>query len=46
MERTGFQRFLYNIWPTIYRVVNSAFYFLLNVIKKTVRLMIDQIKHG
>lgn len=46
MERTGIQRFLYNIWPTVYRLINGAFYFIINVIKKTVRLMINQVKHG
>jgi len=46
MEKAGIQRFLYGIWPNIYKATNGAFYYILNVIKKTVRLMIDQVKHG
>lgn len=46
MERTGIQRFLFNIWPAIYKLINGTFYFLLNLIKKTTQRAIEQIKHG
>lgn len=46
MERVGIQRFLYNIWPTIYRVVNNTFFATLKFLKNLARLMIAQVKHG
>ena len=39
MERSGIQRFVYNIWPTIYRLINETFYFIIQVILKTIKLM-------
>ncbi|MBI2621084.1 MAG: hypothetical protein HYW63_00365 [Candidatus Levybacteria bacterium] len=44
MERIGIKRILYNIWPTIYRLVNGTFYFILQLTRSTIRRMIDQIK--
>jgi len=46
MERSRLQQILLSIWPTIYRAVNEAFYFLINLIKKTLRVAMEQIKHG
>lgn len=43
MEKTRFQRLLISIWPSIYRVINDALYFLLKIIKRTVKLAIEQI---
>ncbi len=37
--------FLKKIWPTIYKVVNTTFYFILTLIKAIVKGMIDQIKN-
>lgn len=37
---------LKKIWPTIYRIVNGFFYFILNFIKTVVRLAIEQVKGG
>lgn len=44
MEENSFKKFLIQIWPTIYRVINTLFYALLNFLKKTVTLAIDQLK--
>lgn len=46
MERTGIQKFLYNIWPSIYKIVNNTFYFILKFFKNLIRLMTNQIKNG
>lgn len=46
MERTRLQRFLILIWPTIYRAINSALYFLLNLIRSTIKFGIEQIKNN
>ena len=35
---------LKQIWPTIQKVINGTFYFLINLIKSIVRASIDQIK--
>lgn len=35
---------LKQVWPTIYRVINGSFYFLLNLLKSIVKMSIDQIK--
>jgi hypothetical protein len=38
------ERFLKNIWPTVYKIVNGTFYFLLNLIKSTVKYAIEEIR--
>ena len=35
---------LIQIWPTIYRIINTVIYFLLSLIKGIVNLAIRQIK--
>lgn len=35
---------LKKIWPTIYRLINSSFYFVIHIIKSTIKSAIDQIK--
>lgn len=35
---------LKQIWPTIYRVVNGSFYFLMSTIKSIIKMSIEQIK--
>lgn len=46
MERFGIQKILYNIWPTIYKVVDRTFFAAIRFLKNLVRLMMEQIKHG
>jgi hypothetical protein len=46
MEQSNFKKFLILIWPTVYRIINSTFYFLIRFIKSSVRLMISQLKGG
>ncbi len=46
MERPWWQRTLYNIWPTIYRTINSVLFFIMMILKTTVKLIIRQIKHA
>lgn len=38
--------FLKNIWPKIYRIINNIFFFLLRVLKGTVKIAKDQIKQN
>ena len=35
---------LKKIWPTIYRILNTVFYFILSVIKNIVNGIISQLK--
>lgn len=42
---TRFQAVMKKIWPTIYRLINSALYFLLDVIRSGVKIAIEQLKH-
>ena len=44
MERSGLQRYIYNVWPSVYRVINGTFYFLITTFVKLVKSMISQIK--
>lgn len=44
MERPWWQRILYNVWPSIYRFINSNFSLLLRIIKNTLKEAIRQIK--
>jgi len=44
MERPYWQRMLYNIWPKIYRTINTGLFFVLMVIKSAVKIAIKQIK--
>jgi len=41
MERSGFQRYIYNIWPAIYRFINGSVYFIVQTFLKTVKLMFN-----
>lgn len=36
---------LKRIWPTVYRLLNAAFYFILSLIKAIVKGIIDQIRN-
>jgi hypothetical protein len=44
MEENRVKIFLKQIWPTVYRIINSTLYFLITLIKSTVSLAIKQIK--
>jgi hypothetical protein len=46
MEQNNFKRFLIQIWPTIYRIINSFFYALLRFLKSSITMIIDQLKGG
>lgn len=37
---------LIQIWPTIYRIINSAIYFILSLLKGIIALAVKQIKGG
>jgi hypothetical protein len=37
---------LVNIWPSIYRVINGTFYFLLNLLRTFITLAKNQIRNG
>ena len=39
-------KFLKQVWPYIYRGINSAIYFIINIIKYIVREGIEMIKNG
>lgn len=36
---------LKQIWPTVYKIINSSLYFLLTVIKSMIRTAMDQIEN-
>ncbi len=42
--RIEIERFLKSIWPTVYKIVNGAFYFILNLIKSTISLMLASLR--
>ncbi len=46
MERSSFQKILIVVWTRIYQAINSVFYFLLMLIRKYVKLAINQIKNN
>lgn len=46
IERSTFQKILIAIWSKIYRAINSVFYYLTFLIRKYVKLAIDQIKNN
>lgn len=35
---------LMKVWPRMYRIINSLFYFILNLIKSIISLSIKQVK--
>lgn len=44
IERPWWQRFLYQIWPEIYKFVNRLVFFIVSLIRSTVRLIFKQIQ--
>ncbi len=46
MNSGSIKRFLYNIWPGVYRMINGIFYFLINFFKGLIKMMINQVKHN
>lgn len=45
MEDKGLKRFLINIWPRIYRIINGTLYFIMTVIKSIVSMAIKQLRN-
>ena len=45
-EESNAYRFVANIWPRIYKIINKFFYFLLNSLKKLIGMAIDQTKYN
>lgn len=45
-QESGLKVFLVNIWPKIYRLINSFLYFLLTVIRAIVKIALNQLKGG
>jgi hypothetical protein len=43
-NQTNIKRWLVNIWPTIYIKINSFFYWMLSLLRKTFKTAIDQIR--
>jgi len=44
MERPGWKKFLYAIWPKIYRFINEVAFFILMLLRTATKLAIRQIK--
>ncbi|HYM65513.1 MAG TPA: hypothetical protein VES68_03465 [Candidatus Sulfotelmatobacter sp.] len=44
MQRPLWQRIIYNIWPSIHRTITSIVFFIVMVLKATVRLALKQVK--
>lgn len=45
-EESGFKIFLVNIWPKVYRLINTFLYFLLTLIRAIVKIALNQLKGG
>ncbi len=43
MNKENILRFLRNIWPTVYRIVNTSLYFLINLIKDIITRITEQL---
>lgn len=44
MNKTRFMAYLETVWPYIYRGINGAFYFILNMIKTFFKVAIEELK--
>ncbi|HZJ18209.1 MAG TPA: hypothetical protein VFD45_01145 [Patescibacteria group bacterium] len=44
MNEKNFKKFLIQIWPTVYRTINTLIYALLHFLKSIISLAIDQLK--
>lgn len=44
IERPWWQRALYNIWPTIRRIVNDILFLIEKIIRGTIKTILEQIK--
>lgn len=44
LQQPQWKIILKKVWPTIYRVINSVFYFLINVIKNFFKVAMDEFK--
>lgn len=46
MEKSALQKILIAVWSKIYQMINSIFYFLLMLIRKYVKLAINQVRNN
>ena len=46
LEETQARRVAKQVWPSIYRMINETFYFLLNAVKSLIKSMFEEIKNG
>lgn len=46
MEENKVKGILINIWPAIYRILNSIIYFIINLIKAVISIAFKQLKQG
>ena len=46
IQPNPFVSFMKKIWPVVYRIINSVFYFILSVIKSIFRGIMEQMKGG
>lgn len=44
MNKEKIFAFLRSIWPSVYRITNGAFYFLVLLIKNLIKMGVNQIK--
>jgi len=44
MQENRVKVFLIQIWPAVYRIINSTAYFLINLLKNIVSMAIKQIR--
>ena len=42
-EENKYITFLKQIWPTVYRVINTIFYAIFNFLKQNIKFAIDQL---
>jgi hypothetical protein len=45
-QPSRFRMILKDIWPTIYKVINTVLYFIITLIKSTVKDIFRMIKSG
>ncbi|MBI2031469.1 MAG: hypothetical protein HYT08_02530 [Candidatus Levybacteria bacterium] len=46
MEENRLKGILINIWPMIYRILNSILYFIIGLIKTVLSIAFRQLKQG
>lgn len=43
-EQGKFIAYMKLIWPTVYRIINDALYFIFSTIRAGIKIAVDQIK--